>query len=632
MFSTCRGASFHWTVIFVAIVLLKINISTSQPASEWNKMARDSLKRALDLEKLNKNVAKNVIFFIGDGMGVTTVTAARILKGQNQGLLGEEAELSFETFPHLALIKTYNTDQQVSDSAGTATAFLCGVKSKAGTLGVDDRVEKGNCHSIKHAKVHSFIELAADEGRAAGIISTARITHATPAAVYAKVPERAWERDTMVPGHEKAAGCSDIASQLIDNAQRYQVVLGGGRRELMPTAHVDPEYYHERGHRTDGRDLINEWFHSFPDDTANMYVVNREQLLSVDVEKTDNLLGLFEPSHMLFDVEKDELGAGDPSLAEMVGKAIEMLRKREKGFVLFVEAGRIDHAHHKGRAYMALAETLALDEAVAKAVKMTDGEETLIVVTSDHSHTNTMGGYPSRGNPILGRNDKEHALDGLPYTTLGYANGPGGEDLRQSYLHSGRRPNIDGVDTASRDYRPQAAIPLLDESHGGEDVAVYATGPMSHLFHGVKEQHYIAHAVKYAACIGQYADSEHCANRKTTVAPPTTTTAPPTTTKKKVKAKKPHAHKGIDTKQLDIGTQSPHPVIGTTPEIIDHELSKRLDEQDDDGHSGRIMSYIPSKIEISCIMASSANSESSALQSSIIQMIAFLIFIFTACI
>ncbi|XP_077989036.1 alkaline phosphatase-like [Glandiceps talaboti] len=620
MSSLFSGLSLFW----LSLHLLLIKTAVSQPGYEWNRRAQLSLEKALEREQLNRKVAKNVIFFVGDGMGIATITSARILKGQQQGKPGEEAELSFESFPHLALVKTYNTDQQVSDSAGTATAYLCGVKSKAGTLGVDDTVIKGSCRSIEHAKVSSFMEDAADSGRAAGIVTTARITHATPAAVYAKSPERGWERDTMVPGGEKAAGCSDIASQLVESARRFQVVMGGGRRELMPTSHVDPEYNDVRGNRGDGRDLINEWFHTLPDDTHNMYVVNRKQLRDVNPNDTDYLLGLFEPSHMLYDVEKDDFGAGDPSLTEMTEKAIQILQKGDEGFVLFVEAGRIDHAHHKGRAYLALTDTLALDKAVAKAMEMTDPEETLIVVTADHSHTNTIGGYPTRGNPILGKNDKEMAIDGIPYTTILYANGPGGVHLRQSYKNAGRRPNIHGVNTAAIDYRQQAAIPLQDESHGGEDVVVYATGPMSHLFHGVQEQHYIAHAIRHAACIDD--DTGHCIEQLTTTAPlaATTTISQPTTSKPVHSLTSQTTHSSGCTYEPILADKWENK--GKEVEMKGESIS-HIKEQDDDGHSDARITYMPSKIEISCLMTSSAESISSAstLRLSIVSTLGFVL-------
>jgi alkaline phosphatase len=113
-----------------------------------------------------------------------------------------------------------------------------------------------------------------------------------------------------------------------------------------------------------------------------------------------------------------------PTLEEMTKKAIEILSKERNGFFLFVEGGLIDVGHHLTTARTAVDETVELSKAVQKAVDMTNEDDTLIVVTSDHSHTMTMSGYPSRGNNILGLVGSP-GVDGLPIATLSYANGPG---------------------------------------------------------------------------------------------------------------------------------------------------------------------------------------------------------------
>ncbi|XP_071805880.1 alkaline phosphatase, germ cell type-like [Asterias amurensis] len=109
-----------------------------------------------------------------------------------------------------------------------------------------------------------------------------------------------------------------------------------------------------------------------------------------------NLIGLFEPSHMQFEGNRMNDVGGEPSLSEMVEKAIEILQKAKTG-------GRIDHAHHDGLAYNALHDTIAMDKAVAKAMSMTYEMETLFIVTADHSHVLSIGGAADRGSPILGR-------------------------------------------------------------------------------------------------------------------------------------------------------------------------------------------------------------------------------------
>ncbi|XP_054712961.1 alkaline phosphatase, tissue-nonspecific isozyme-like [Uloborus diversus] len=163
--------------------------------------------------------------------------------------------------------------------------------------------------------------------------------------------------------------------------------------------------------------------------------------------------------------------------------------------------GRIDHAHHSNNAIRALSETVSMAEAVQAAVNMTSSRDTLIVVTADHSHVLTVNGYPKRGNPILGIAGTSEK-DNKTYTTLMYTNGP------SYHMVDGQRRNLNGTNTGSRSFFQDVAIPLPDETHGGEDVPIYATGPMAHLFRGVVEQNYVAHVMAYAACIGR--NKEHC--------------------------------------------------------------------------------------------------------------------------
>ncbi|XP_038075939.1 alkaline phosphatase-like isoform X2 [Patiria miniata] len=477
--------------------------SLAQNAQFWNDQAQDTLQKALTREaSLNRNVAKNIVFFLGDGMGVSTVTAARIMKGQQAGMTGEETVLSWEKFPSVALSKTYNTNRQVPDSAGTATAFFCGVKTKAQMIGVDDQAVEGDCQSSLNAAVDSVMTDAEKEGKATGFVTTARVTHATPACLYAHSPDRGWENNADIPAAEAALGCTDIAHQLVTLGQNIKVIMGGGRREMIPDNFTDYEYPALTGQRTDGRNLVDEWLASKDAQTSH-FVWNLDRFNEVDPENTEYLLGLFESSHMQYEAER----TNEPSIAEMTEKAIRILQKDSDGFFLMVEGGRIDHAHHGGFAGYALNDTVAFDAAVAKAMELTNEEDTLIIVTADHSHVMTLGGYPSRGNPILGLYDLGVGTDGLPFTSIGYANGPGGIADRVSYEMFGQRRNLTDADTETPRFIQPAIVPRDSESHGGEDVAIYANGPMSHLFHGVHEQHYIAHVVRYAACLG---NKQHC--------------------------------------------------------------------------------------------------------------------------
>ena len=455
-------------------------------------------------EKPTGPAARNVILFVGDGMGVSTVTAVRILDGQNKGMPGEENVLPFERFPHVALSKTYEINQQVGESAGTATAIMTGQKTKAGFIGVGGGATRRDCASSKQNHLPSVLELAEASGRSTGIVTTTKLSHATPASTYAHVPERDWESDKDLSIEAQENGCTDIASQLIGfpHGDGIEVALGGGRIKFLPRELADPEGTDTKDGRRDSRNLAQEWTAKYPN---SAYVWNQEQFDAIEPKSTDHLLGLFNSEHMQYEADRLEDPGGEPSLAQMTRKAIEILSRNPNGYFLLVEGGRIDHGHHDGNAYRALTDGIAFADAVQVADEMTDQNDTLIVVTADHSHTLTIGGYSTRGNPILGKvitNDstgKPHATydlmsDKKPFTTLGYQAGPGAAWV------SGPRPDISGIDTQNdKNYVQQAALPGEDESHGGEDVAVYARGPGSEGVHGVMEQNEIFHVMDAAA-------------------------------------------------------------------------------------------------------------------------------------
>ncbi|WP_281645747.1 alkaline phosphatase [Parendozoicomonas sp. Alg238-R29] len=461
----------------------------------WYQQGQDDLQDMLrTIPSLRK--AKNIILFVGDGMGISTVTAARIYAGQLNGSNGEENLLEFEKMPYLGLAKTYNTNSQVPDSAGTMTAMMTGVKTKIGFIGVNQNAERGDCSSMFGNELTSFLEQAEQVGMSTGVVSTARLTHATPAAAYAHSPERGWEVDSKMPEEALAGGCTDIASQLIDfpYGDGIEVALGGGRRNFIPNTMDDPEDAGKTGEREDGRDLTAEW----ADRKNSAYVWNEADLDNVNTYTTDHLLGLFERSHMEYEADRLNDTGGEPSLAKMTGKAIDILKKNRKGFFLTVEAGRVDHAHHGGNAQRALRDAIALSDAVKVAREKTRSKDTLIIVTADHGHVMTMSGYPKRGNPILGlaKNGDDQPLlasDDMPYTTLGYANGPG-----TMGVDGPRRVDLSSMDTQALDFRQPSLIPMGSETHSGEEVAIYADGPGAHLFRKTHEQSYIYHVMNYA--------------------------------------------------------------------------------------------------------------------------------------
>lgn len=226
---------------------------------------------------------------------------------------------------------------------------------------------------------------------------------------------------------------------------------------------------------------------------------------------------------MQFEHDRRKDAQGEPSLADLTRVAIRTLSRNRDGFMLLVEGARIDHANHYGNAYRALGETVAMSDAVQAAVDATSQDDTLILVTADHSHTLNFVGYPVRGNPILGKvrgqggeddtpGDLARDQNGLTFTTLTYANGPGytGASNRQPagpkhFLHapssvetSEGRPDLSNVNTEHPDYLQEALVPLKSESHGGEDVGIWASGPGSDAVRGTVEQNTIYHVVVQA--------------------------------------------------------------------------------------------------------------------------------------
>jgi alkaline phosphatase len=232
---------------------------------------------------------------------------------------------------------------------------------------------------------------------------------------------------------------------------------------------------------------------------------------------------------MQFDYDRRGDKGGEPSLSEMTSKAIEILSLNKKGYFLMVEGGRIDHAHHYGNAYRALADTVELSNAVRTALGKVNLAETLVVVTADHSHTLTMMGYPARGNNILGL-DREVAEDGSldpdykrdrtgrPFTTLNYTSGRGYSGATDQQPEGPKRypaepagmrvatkgrPDLAKVDTTEPNYLQEAMIPLTDETHGGEDVAIFAIGVNAHLIRGSMEENWIFYVMADALRLGR---------------------------------------------------------------------------------------------------------------------------------
>ncbi|WP_199244171.1 alkaline phosphatase [Caedibacter taeniospiralis] len=423
--------------------------------------------------------ARNVILFIGDGMSLGTITATRIYAGQQQGGDGESYCLSFESFPYVAISKTYNTNMQTPDSAGTVTAMVTGYKTKSGVINVSDKAKRGVCAGATAEQLATIFEQAAKQGLSVGLVTTTRITHATRAGVYAHSFDRDWEADTLMPQNAKQNGCQDIARQFIDQGDVVEVALGAGLS--MFTLEKD-------GGKRKDENLISLWQSRYP---QGKYITNKNELVGVKPSKDLRVLGLFAENHIPYVLDRN---ADTPSLSQMTEKAIEILSTNPKGYILMVEGGRIDHGHHAGNAQRALSEAKEFDETIAKTLSMIDTRDTLVIVTADHGHGFVMNGYAARNNAILGLSK---GLDGQPnkdmegrvYTTIAYANGPGGNQIAGDFSEQ---------KVLAKDYTQNALIPLEEETHSGEDVIISATGPKAWLFQGFVEQNYIFHVMSKA--------------------------------------------------------------------------------------------------------------------------------------
>ncbi|EBA08406.1 alkaline phosphatase [Sagittula stellata] len=470
-----------------------------QAGSDWYAAGQSHIEAMLARQP-NTGRAKNVIVFVADGNGVGTNYAVRLFDGQQKGLLGEENVLPYETTDwSSALVKTYNINAQTPDSAPTAGAMNTGVKQRFNLINLGENGVHGDCATEEGNRLTTFAEIVSGMDKSVGIVSTARITHATPAAVYAKTANRNWEG--AIEGD--CEGSKDIATQLIDQMEAgvIDAAMGGGGRFFLPEGESNGQ---SKGRRTDGVNLIERATGlgaQFAEDTAGF------ESLTMDAP----ILALFNDSHMEY--EADRADEDEPSLADMTRKTIEFLSQNENGFYMEVEAGRVDHANHDGNAYRTLSDGVAFAEAVALADEMTDDADTLIIVTADHEHAIAFNGYCGRGSDILGlcmgvskdgeANDGTPltAADGKPYTVIGYLNGAGSvlkEPTDGSNDWTGSRNDLTQEEATDIDYVQQALIPMSSETHSGEDVSVYAKGPWSHLFDSTIEQNVIFHVMKHA--------------------------------------------------------------------------------------------------------------------------------------
>lgn len=297
------------------------------------RAAEEPLKDPLSLES-----SRNIILLIGDGMGAGQRTAARWYSA------GLDGKLAIDLLPAEGLAHTASADSSVTDSAASATAMATGIKTNNGIIGMDP----------EYRILETILERAKVHGMATGMVTTVQVTHATPAAFGAHVPDRSMTEA--------------IALQLLSTG--VDVILGGGEDDFLPTSTTG--CYSDSGKRADGRDLIEEAVSS-----GYTYVCDVDGLLAVNTGSTSRLIGLF--------ADEGLQRPYSPSLAKMTEVAIAILSQDPDGFFLLVEGGQIDWACHAQDAENAIMDTLGFDQAVAQAVMFAQSEPlTLVVAAADH--------------------------------------------------------------------------------------------------------------------------------------------------------------------------------------------------------------------------------------------------------
>ena len=425
--------------------------------------------------------AKNIIFFLGDGMGPSTITASRIYK------YGEDGSLTMDTLERTARIKTYSYDAQTTDSAPSMSAYMTGVKMANEVISMspetvatppskdaNGNLTVNNCAAGNGTSAGTILELAKSKGKAVGSITTTELTHATPAATYSHICNRNAQYAIAAQAVPGGAGYNTALGDGVD------VLMGGGRNHFTPyNASTN------KAGRADGRDLLAEL-------AAKGYTVaaTKSDMAAAPIGK--KFIGIYSSrSHLEYELDRTANppvgeGANQPSLAEMTVKAMDLLSQNANGYFLMVEGGRIDHALHGTNAKRALTDTIAFDDAIKAALAKARQSDpnlanTLIVVTADHDHTLAFNGYGKRGNPILDINRDYKTgqpsvdADGNSYTTLVFGNGPNRKALRT---------NVDSATALGDNYLQETGVKLSSETHGGGDVKLFATGAASKTFKG----------------------------------------------------------------------------------------------------------------------------------------------------
>lgn len=291
---------------------------------------------------------KYVFYFIGDGMGASQRQAAQYYL---QAEKGTAEKLTMNMLPVAGMITTHSSDSLVTDSAAAGTALATGYKTNNGVIA---QLPDGR-------NVKTLMELAKNKGMAAGVVTSTRLTHATPA--------------TFVAHNESRYNADAIADEYLESGVEF--FAGGGYRYFVPQDNSVA-----KSKRKDNKNLIK----GFADKGYNVFVTESDTAKFRDfaVKGEEKVFAAFTYSHLPYELDRNESQV--PSLAEMTAKGIEVLNEYNDGFFMMVEGGRIDHACHANDPAGSIHDTIAFDNALKEAYNFYEKhpEETLIVVAADH--------------------------------------------------------------------------------------------------------------------------------------------------------------------------------------------------------------------------------------------------------
>lgn len=378
-----------------------------------------------------------IVLFIGEGLSPSRIAATRVFAG------GADAPLAMESLPQSALLKNFSNDFAAPDSAAAATALATGAKVNNRSVSADRNGKP----------LPTLLELANAAGRATGIVTDGRLTDATLAAFYA---------------HASSAGDSAaIARQLTEHAQ-IDVVLGGGAEDFVPND--------KGGRRTDTRDLLLELRRN-----GAKVVQTRGDLEAVPAWKRSKVFGAFAAAELGY---SDELNArvAEPSLSDMVRRAIELLQYNRAGYLLVVDAALMRKAAQDNNGERTFNETIELDRAVGLAQRYVGGSSTIIVCGNVALGGLTMNGTPfrkDRGIAVLGLNSA-----GDPWLT--WASGPNGTTFYGAARLAEAQPQATPAEEEARTQAPQEPAAFFAKSalNTVEDVVAFGSGAGTDALHG----------------------------------------------------------------------------------------------------------------------------------------------------